>query len=89
MSSLPYKPKVPFQKLFPRASPLACDLLDHLLQFDPERRYTVEQALRHPYLEELHCEEDEVRQTKIGDSCCCILFRFRFSCLFCVCAMLL
>lgn len=39
----------------------ACDLLDHLLQFDPDRRYTVEQALRHPYLEELHCEDDEVR----------------------------
>jgi mitogen-activated protein kinase 1/3 len=59
VSSLPFKPKIPFQKLFPRASPLACDLLDHLLQFDPDRRYTVEQALRHPYLEELHCEEDE------------------------------
>jgi mitogen-activated protein kinase 1/3 len=59
VSSLPYKPKIPFTKLFPKASLLACDLLDHLLQFDPEKRYTVEQALRHPYLEELHCEEDE------------------------------
>ncbi|CAL1158220.1 unnamed protein product, partial [Cladocopium goreaui] len=29
------------------------------LQFDPERRFTVEQALELPYLEQLHCPEDE------------------------------
>jgi len=59
VAALPKKPKVPFSKVFPKATPLACDLLDKLLQFEPENRYTVEQALRHPYLEELHCEEDE------------------------------
>ena len=30
-----------------------------MLVFDPEKRITVEQALKHPYLAELHCEEDE------------------------------
>jgi mitogen-activated protein kinase 1/3 len=59
VSSLPHKPKIPFARIFPKASPLACDLLSRLLVFDPEQRYTVEQALRHPYLEELHCEDDE------------------------------
>lgn len=59
VSSLPYKPKIPFTHLFPTANPLACDLLDKLLQFDPDKRYTVEQALAHPYLDQLHCEEDE------------------------------
>lgn len=59
VSNLPKKPKLSFRSLYPRASPLACDLLDRLLVFDPEKRLTVEQALRHPYLEELHCEEDE------------------------------
>lgn len=59
VASLPKKVKIPFTKLFPKASPLACDLLEKLLQFDPDKRLTVEQALRHPYLEELHCEEDE------------------------------
>lgn len=59
ISALPPKPKVPFRQLYPKASPLACDLLDQLLCFDPTKRLTCEQALRHPYLEELHCEEDE------------------------------
>ena len=59
VSNLPKKPKLSFRSLYPRASPLACDLLDKLLVFEPEKRLTVEEALRHPYLEELHCEEDE------------------------------
>jgi len=59
VASLPYKPKIPFSKIFPKSNPLACELLDKLLQFDPEQRISVEEALRHPYLEELHCEEDE------------------------------
>jgi len=57
--NLPKKARVPFRQLYPRASPLACDLLEQLLCFEPERRLTVEQALRHPYLADLHCEEDE------------------------------
>lgn len=59
ISALPRKNKLSFQSLFHKSNPLACDLLDHLLCFDPDKRYTVEQALKHPYLEELHCEDDE------------------------------
>ena len=59
ISALPRKSKVPFRQLYPHASALACDLLDKLLVFEPEKRLTVEQALAHPYLDELHCEEDE------------------------------
>lgn len=59
VSALPKKPKIPFRQIYPKASALACDLLDKLLVFEPEKRITVEEALRHPYLEELHCEEDE------------------------------
>ena len=59
LSALPPKAKVPFRQLYPRASPLACDLLDQLLCFEPGHRLTVEQALRHPYLADLHCEDDE------------------------------
>ncbi len=30
-----------------------------MLAFDPNKRITVEEALSHPYLAELHCQEDE------------------------------
>jgi serine/threonine protein kinase len=38
---------------------LAIDLLDKLLRFDPKERYTVEEALHHPYFSLLHVDEDE------------------------------
>ena len=36
------------------------DLLKKLLIFDPIKRITVDEALAHPYLQALHCAEDEV-----------------------------
>jgi len=39
---------------------LAIDLLRKLLTFDFTKRITVEEALKHPYLAELHFPEDEV-----------------------------
>jgi len=30
-----------------------------MLRFNPDKRITVEQALRNPYLAQLHCPEDE------------------------------
>jgi len=57
--SLPIKPRVPFSTLFPRANPLAIDLLSQLLHFDPAKRITCEQALNHPYLSVWHDPADE------------------------------
>lgn len=48
-----------FNKLFSFAHPDAIDLLKKLLTFDPEKRITVTEALAHPYLADLHLEEDE------------------------------
>jgi serine/threonine protein kinase len=48
-----------FNKLFSFASNDAIDLLKKLLTFDPEKRITVTEALAHPYLADLHLEEDE------------------------------
>jgi len=39
--------------------PLVLELLDSTLQFNPDHRVTVEQALALQYLEQLHCPEDE------------------------------
>lgn len=51
--------KKTFPYLFPNANPYANDLLDALLAFDPSSRITVEEALRHPYLQVWHDPSDE------------------------------
>ncbi|CDH56998.1 map kinase [Lichtheimia corymbifera JMRC:FSU:9682] len=65
--SLPRMPKIPFQNLYPRANPLAIDLLNKLLEFDPAKRITVEEALAHPYLSAYHDEDDEPSHTETFD----------------------
>jgi len=45
----PRYPKVPFQNIVKNANPAAIDLLERLLQFDPSKRLTAADALRHPY----------------------------------------
>lgn len=57
--SLPFKKKIPFKALFPKSNELALDLLEKLLAFNPAKRITVEEALRHPYLEPYHDPDDE------------------------------
>jgi len=43
----------------PGTSALAIDLLQQMLVFRPEGRITVEEALEHPYLKELHAQMEE------------------------------
>ncbi|XVF46412.1 hypothetical protein PTKIN_Ptkin03bG0024500 [Pterospermum kingtungense] len=52
-------PRQPLANVFPHVHPLAIDLIDRMLTFDPTRRITVEEALAHPYLERLHDIADE------------------------------
>ncbi|CAI5943938.1 unnamed protein product [Closterium sp. NIES-64] len=52
--SLPYTPRVSLSRLYPRANPLAINLIERMLVFDPNKRITVEEALEHPYLSMLH-----------------------------------
>jgi serine/threonine protein kinase len=59
IESLPVKDKVPMGELFPSAPVEALDLLDKMLDMNPERRITVEDALMHPFLESMHDPEDE------------------------------
>jgi mitogen-activated protein kinase 1/3 len=65
--SLSFKKRTPFAQLFPNTSPLALDLLEKLLAFNPNKRITVEEALRHPYLEPYHDPEDEPTAPPIPD----------------------
>jgi serine/threonine protein kinase len=57
--SLPFKKKIPWKVMFPRTNDLALDLLERLLSFNPVKRITVEEALKHPYLEPYHDPDDE------------------------------
>ncbi|KAH9927475.1 Pkinase-domain-containing protein [Epithele typhae] len=45
----PRYPKIPFSQVLPKAGPQALDLLERLLQFDPSKRISAQEALSHPY----------------------------------------
>ena len=45
--------------VFANSNPLAVDLLSGLLEFNPQKRTTVEQALDHPYLHDFYQPDDE------------------------------
>ncbi len=51
--------RVPWKELFPNAPDDALDLLDKMLKFDPDKRITVEQAMKHKYFDDLPMEADE------------------------------
>ncbi|RLN47685.1 hypothetical protein BBJ29_000576 [Phytophthora kernoviae] len=53
LRSLDRKSKVPFRTLFPNASEAAVDLLDRLLEFDPAKRISAQDALAHPYMQDI------------------------------------
>ena len=61
IKKLPKNKKVgkDFNKIFSFANPEAIDLLKKLLTFDPDKRISVTDALAHPYLKDLHLEDDE------------------------------
>ncbi|KAG2382799.1 hypothetical protein C9374_004766 [Naegleria lovaniensis] len=59
LKQLPRRAGKDFRTIFPNASPAALDLLKKMLHFNPVKRITVEQALEHPYLANLHDPEDE------------------------------
>ncbi|SAM08647.1 hypothetical protein [Absidia glauca] len=60
IQSLDHFQKVPFAQLYPEASPVAIDLLERLLMFDPSSRIQVDEALEHPYFVAFHDPANEV-----------------------------
>ena len=67
IKSLKKKPKIPFNKIYKDANPLALDLMDRMLTFNPNKRISVEEALAHPYLKSLHNPKSEAKCSRIFD----------------------
>ncbi|CAL5334412.1 unnamed protein product [Camellia sinensis] len=59
LRQFPQHPRQQLAMVFPHVNPLAIDLIENMLTFDPSKRITVEQALAHPYLARLHDIADE------------------------------
>ena len=49
LRAFPRLAKMPFAQIFAKAHPLAIDLLEKLLRFDPAQRLSCDEALKHPY----------------------------------------
>jgi mitogen-activated protein kinase 15 len=59
LESLPKNRPKPLAEMFPRASSEALDLLRMCFQFNPGRRISAKEALRHPYVVQFHNPDDE------------------------------
>ena len=67
ISKIARRTKQNFNIMFPNANPVALDLLGKMLTFSPQKRYTVEQCIAHPYFEGLHDPEQEPTADAIFD----------------------
>ncbi|KAG6907772.1 Mitogen-activated protein kinase 2 [Tephrocybe rancida] len=72
--ALPFRKKKSLTALFPKANPLAIDLMEKCLTFNPKRRIEVGEALKHPYLLPYHDPLDEPTASPLDPS----FFNFDF-----------
>jgi len=59
LESLPPTQGQAFETVCTKANPPTLDFLSKMLKFDPARRITIDDALTHEYLAQLHCPDDE------------------------------
>lgn len=65
IESMSAKKKYSFSQFFKGASKEALDFLKRTLVFDPTKRLTAEQALKHPYVKQFHNPDEEIVCDKI------------------------
>lgn len=66
--SLPQSPGRAFATVFTDMSPECIDFLAQTLRWDPEARTTMYEAIQHPYLDKLHCPDDEPMREALDTS---------------------
>ena len=59
LDRMAFKPKKSLEEVIPNAPPDGIDLLKKLLQFNPDKRLTAEQALKHPFVARFHNPDEE------------------------------
>ena len=67
IKSLPKRSKQSWQSLYQKANPVGLELLAKMLTFNPDKRFTVEECLNHPYFEGLHNPDEEPIAEKVFD----------------------
>ncbi|KAI9372576.1 mitogen-activated protein kinase mpkC [Aspergillus egyptiacus] len=67
VKSLQKQPPRPFEEIFPGAEPEVINLLEKLLAWDPDRRISAEEGLKHPYMAPYHDPTDEPSATEKFD----------------------
>jgi len=61
LEKIPDPPSIKtIDSLFPHADSDAIDLLQKLLDFNPDKRLTAEESLEHPYVAQFHVPEEEI-----------------------------
>ena len=65
IDSLKVTRKRNLKDLLPSLNAEGQDFVKKLLQFNPSKRLTIEQSLKHPYVAQFHCEEEEFACKKI------------------------
>lgn len=65
LESIPSVKTKSLKNLFPTATSTELDFLIRLLQFNPNKRMKVEEALRHPYVKEFH---EQYKETEISSN---------------------
>ena len=60
INDLPKNKKIGFNQIFPKGNPLAIDLLEKMLCFNPKNRITIEECLNHPYFKEVRDKNLEI-----------------------------
>jgi len=66
LKKCPFQPKAVWSKLFPSASSAAIEVIEAMLHFDPNKRISVQDAIRCRYFESLFEEEDMEHDLRVA-----------------------